>query len=90
VSLGVDGGGDEEGAFEYGCRHGHANYDLHVLGWMRDPGTGIWVFFSSLPFSIIPRAGAAIVSWVSCVSGFLFSFSLWFLGGRFYTTALQE
>lgn len=74
MSLGVDGGGDERGAFEYGCRHGHANYDLHVLGRMRDLGTGVWVFFSSLPFSIILRAGAAIVLWVSCVSSFLFPF----------------
>jgi len=71
VSLGVDGGGDERGAFEYGCRHGHANYDLHVLGRMRDLGTGVWVFFFPLPFSIILRAGAAIVSWVSVFS-FLF------------------
>jgi len=44
------------GAFEYGCRHRHANYGLRVLGRMRDLRTGVWVFFFfSLSFSITPR-----------------------------------
>ena len=77
------------GAFEYGCRHGHANYNLRVLGQMRGLGTDVWVFFS-LPFSITLRVEVAIVSWVSCISGFLFSFSLWFLGGRLYTTVVAR
>ena len=46
--------------------------------------------FFSLPFSITLRAGAAIVSWVSYIGGFLFSLSLWFLGGRFYTTVVAR
>lgn len=60
----VSGGGDEMGAFEYGCRHGHANYNLRVLGQMRGLGTDVWVFFSSFFYNSESGSGDCFMGFV--------------------------
>lgn len=56
MSLGVDGGEDERG---------HANYDLHVLGRMKDLGRGVWVFFlSSFFYNSVSGSGDCFMGFV--------------------------
>ena len=52
------------GAFEYGCRHGHANYNLRVLGQMRGLGTDVWVFFSSFFYNSESGSGDCFMGFV--------------------------